>query len=291
MDSAAKGTGGSGAGVNARQLLANGALELAGTQADNAAHDARALLAHLLGISPMELLAQDPEVMPDTARQFSAGVAQLAKGQPLQYIIKEAWFMGFPFHVQPHVLIPRLDTETVCQAALEVLPKGGLVLDLCTGSGALAVAVKKLRPDCAVHAADISEEALDIARRNAQANGADITFFQGDLFAPIQARYDMILCNPPYIPAGELDTLAPQVRREPRLALDGGEDGMRIYRRLIAEAPQYLKANGYLLCELGDNQAEAVTNLARKDFTDIAVFNDLGGLPRALRARIKEGKV
>lgn len=277
-------------GITAHAALHQAARRLEGSLADNAAHDARALLAHLMGVSPLHLTAQNPLVPMQALEGFEAGIARLAAGEPLQYILGEAWFMGLPFMVNEHVLIPRQDTETVCQAALDVLEPSAKVLDVCTGSGALAVAIKKLRPDCVVDACDISSQALGIARRNAVQNGANIHFLQGDFFAPVTGRYDLIVCNPPYIPTREMASLQPQVKREPFLALDGGQDGLDFYRRLFSEAPRYLAFQGYVVCELGDNQAEQVRALAEEHFNAIEIFSDLGSLPRALRARLKEDK-
>ncbi len=287
MDHPAETAGG---GITARQALLKAESALQHSAADNISHDVRALLAHLMEVSPLHLLAQDPLVPPKKLAAFNEGVTRLAGGEPLQYILGEAWFMGFPFAVNPHVLIPRQDTETVCQAALDILKPGHRVLDLCTGSGALAVAIKKLRPDCRIEGADISPEALAMAKHNAASNGVDVLFFQGDFFAPVQGPYDLIVCNPPYIPTGDMEKLQPQVKKEPALALHGGAEGLDFYRRLLYEVPRHLSPQGYVVCELGDNQAQAVRALAEENFDMIEIFDDLGHLPRALRGRLKEGK-
>jgi release factor glutamine methyltransferase len=162
------------------------------------------------------------------------------------------------------------------------------VLDLCTGSGALAVAIKKLSPLCLVTAADISKEALAIAKQNAAMNKADVRFVQGDLWEAVpNERFSVIVSNPPYIPSGELPALQEEVRREPSLALDGGADGLNFYRRIIEGAPAHLEAGGALLLETGDGESEAVAQLMAKDFENIRTVNDLNDLPRVVLGTLR----
>lgn len=196
--------------------------------------------------------------------------------------------MGLPFYVDERVLIPRFDTESMCEDAVRNLPQGAAVLDLCTGSGAIAVAIKKLRKDVSMHAADLSADALVVARMNARQNGADVTFYEGDLFAPLQGRqFDAILSNPPYIPLGEKATLQAEVLREPALALFAGEDGMALYQRLIAQVPAHLKAGGLVYLEIGDGEEACVRHLLEAHFTQITSGCDLSGRIRYLRAVLK----
>ena len=186
------------------------------------------------------------------------------------------------------VLIPRQETETLCELGLAHLHgiRAPRVLDLCTGSGALAVAIKTECPRAEVTAADLSADALDVAMENARRNGADVRFLQGDLFAPVAGeRFDLVVSNPPYIPSADCDTLQPEVRREPRMALDGGNDGLCFYRRIVAEAPAHLTTGGMLAVEVGDGQAAAVAALfASAGLTGTAVHNDLYGMARVVCA-------
>lgn len=274
--------------MTTRDLVRAGADRLLGVGIADAKHDARALLSFVLQRPAMELTAMPFEVRENDILRFNALIDRRKKHEPLQYILSEAWFMGYRFHVGEGVLIPRSDTETVCLCALDMLPEKARVLDLCTGSGALAVAIKKERPGCCVYASDISPVALSYARRNAAFNKADITFFEGDFFAPVEGTFDLIVCNPPYIPEGDLDALQEEVKKEPMLALEGGEDGLSFYRRFLKEAPCYLRPHGVIVLELGDGEKEAVTALAGAQFKELTVFNDLSGLPRALRGVLKE---
>lgn len=274
--------------MTTRDLIKSGGERLLRAGVQNAHHDARALLSYVLDRPAMELEALPSAVKDSDAERFECLIARREKREPLQYILSQAWFMGYRFKVAEGVLIPRADTETVCLCALKSLPERARVLDLCTGSGALAVAIKKERPDASVYASDISPVALSCARHNADANKADIVFFEGDLFAPVEGTFNLIVCNPPYIKRAELDTLQEEVRREPRLALDGGSDGLDFYRRVITEAPRYLRQNGVIVLEIGDGEAEAVKALAAAHFTGLSIESDLGGLPRALRGVLKE---
>lgn len=271
-----------------RTAVQRAEVQLGAHAVPSALHDARQLLSWVMGAEPLELVALDPDIPPESLARFERLVARRSLREPLQYILGEAWFMGLRFLARSNVLIVRIDTETVCQSALDVLKKGARVLDLCTGSGALAVAIKVLRADCEVCAADISPDALKLARDNAGLHNVEITFYEGDFFAPARGTFDLIVVNPPYIPTEDLKLLQEEVQREPMLALDGGTDGLSFYRRLFVEAPQYLNPGGYVVCELGDGQSDAVRALAARRFTGITLHNDLGGLPRALRARLKE---
>ena len=254
--------------------------------------DAEYLLAEALGVSRLEMLLSKQRELTDAERAaYAALVERRAGREPLQYILGTQPFMGFPFRADKRALIPRNDTEALCQAALTALRPGDRALDLCTGSGALAVALKKLCPGASVTASDISADALALAKENAKALGADVRFVRGDLFSPVEnERFDLIVSNPPYIPDGFRGRLQAEVEREPALALFAGPDGLDFYRRIICEAPLYLTPRGLLFLETGDGEAEAVAALLRRDFEDIRFKNDLNGLPRVVSARIKEAR-
>ena len=228
----------------------------------------------------------EAELSEEERKTFEGFLARRAKREPCQYIIGSCEFYGLSFRVDRRVLIPRQDTEILVEEALKVLPDGGAVLDLCTGSGAVAVSLKHMRKDAAVTASDISEEALHLARENSRENSCEIDFVQSDLFERIdpEKRFDVILSNPPYITEREYETLMPEVKdHEPSLALLAGEDGLSIYRRLIKDAYPWLKPSGSLLVEIGCAQADAVSKLFKEaGFQGVFVVPDLAGLDRVV---------
>lgn len=255
--------------------------------------DAEWLLSEVLGVSRLEmLLDKRRELTEAEAAAFEALLARREAREPLQYILGTQSFMGFSMKTDSRALIPRNDTEALCEEALKYVRPGCRVLDLCTGSGALAAAIKKLCPGAEVVASDISEAALSLAKENAAALNADIRFMQGDLFSPVAGeKFDVIVSNPPYIPEGLRGCLQAEVEREPALALFAGDDGLDFYRRIAREAPAHLLPGGRLCIEIGDGQGDAVKALLLyEEFTDIQVLNDLNGLPRVVSAAIKEEK-
>ena len=254
--------------------------------------DAEWLLSEVLGVSRLEmLLDKRRELTEAEAAAFEALLARREAREPLQYILGSQSFMGFSMKTDSRALIPRNDTEALCEEALKYVRPGCRVLDLCTGPGALAAAIKKLCPGAEVVASDISEAALSLAKENAAALNADIRFMQGDLFSPVAGeKFDVIVSNPPYIPEGLRGCLQAEVEREPALALFAGDDGLDFYRRIAREAPAHLLPGGRLCIEIGDGQGDAVKALLYEEFTDIQVLNDLNGLPRVVSAAIKEEK-
>ena len=272
-----------------RAALQQGEAALAAAGVPSAGHDAGELLAHVLGEQRLHLLLRGEEKLPQAPYdKYHRLIARRAAREPLQYIVGSQEFMGLTLAVRPGVLIPREDTAVVVQQALHRLPHGGTVLDVGTGSGAIALAIKHLRPDAQVTAVDISPHAVALASDNARACGLDIEILQGDGFAPVKGRrFDVIVSNPPYIPSRELPHLQQEVQGEPALALDGGADGLDFYRRLFGQAPQHLKPAGHLVVELGDHQAQDVKTLAGQDFYGVLVYDDLAGLPRALAAQLR----
>jgi len=213
-----------------------------------------------------------------------------ANRTPLQYLLGTRCFYGLDFRVDERVLIPRQETETLCENALLRMRAltAPRVLDVCTGSGAIAVTLRAQCPQAVVTATDISADALALAEENAARHGVDIRFLQGDLLAPVLGeQFDVIVSNPPYIPTQACETLQPEVLREPRLALDGGADGLDFYRKLAADAPACLCAGGSLLLEVGDGQAESVGALLQDTgaFTEILQVWDLYGKLRVVAAR------
>ena len=267
-----------------RQTLRDAAARLEAGCVPGAGLDAEWMLAHVLGLSRLTmLLGLDEPVPPSDGARFEALVARRCAGEPLQYVLGETNFMGHTFRVDERALIPRSDTETLCEAAIARLRPGMRCLDLGAGSGALGVSLALACPGAAITGADISADALCVARANAQALGAGARWLQSDLFSALEGEvFDLIVSNPPYIPSGEIGGLQREVQREPRLALDGGPDGLLFYRRVAAELGAHLCAGGSLLLEAGDGQAARVAALFAGRFDAINIIRDLQGLDRVV---------
>ena len=272
-----------------RLLLDRAREELEAAGVNDAALDAGLLAEEYLGLSRARYLmdADRPQqIDEDAIGRFFSAVDRRASHVPLQYILGWTSFMGLKFSVDSRVLIPRQDTETLVEAVLAWAAdkKALTLLDLCTGSGCIAVSLAALGHFESVTACDISEDALAAARENAQLNQVDIHFRQGDLFSAADGRFDVITANPPYIPKPVLDSLMPEVRDfEPRCALDGGEDGLVFYRRIAEQALNRLKPGGALFLEIGYDQAEDVTALLRgHGFAGTRVIRDLAGHDRVV---------
>ncbi len=261
---------------------ASGMLAQAGVP--DPAVDAAFLLSHVTGTPHLLLRAEGwRELTQSQLADYQALIDRRCQREPLQYILGTAQFMGVTLRAQPGALIPRNDTETLCEQALARMQGRERVLDLCTGTGALAIAIALQFPGAQVTAADI------VARQNIADTGARVTLRQGDLFAAAAGeRFDIIVSNPPYITAEEMADLQPEVCREPALALYGGLDGLDFYRRIAREAPDYLSPGGWLLLEIGSAQAEAVSALLAERFEALAVYPDMQGLPRAVAARLRK---
>lgn len=228
-------------------------------------------------------LAQDEE------REMNARLERRKSGEPLQYIENAAYFMGLTFYVDENVLIPRQDTETLCEAALEKMKgmKCPRVLDMCTGSGALAVSIARYRPDAIVTGADISPGALNVSQKNARMNCARVRFVEGDLFSAVKNEvFDVIVSNPPYLTGEDMRALQDEVKREPVLALYGGEDGLSFYRRLQEGVKKHLAPGGYALFEVGMGQDEDVCRIMQAVSPgESGVIKDLCGVNRVVWLR------
>ncbi len=271
-----------------RALLRAAQAELERAGVPDAAWDASALLAHLTGRNRMSLYTSgEEELSPVTEQAYRALLERRAAREPLQYICAEQYFRGLRFEVGPGVLIPRYDTEALCEAALEcVQPQMTQALDLCCGSGILAVVLALECPALQVWASDLSPEALAYAERNAAAHHAPVRFFESDLFRTLpETAFDLIVSNPPYIPSGALEGLQPEVLREPVIALDGGKDGMDFYRRILEALPSRLNRGGALCLESGEEQAAPLAALLRPYFDSVDVFCDCSGRLRGVRGR------
>ena len=250
--------------------------------------EAQLLLAHVLGCTRMQLYTgfDKPLGEPELA-SYRGLIKRRLAGESVSYLVGETEFWGLPFYVDASVLVPRPDTETVIEVARVVRPDRAAacrILDLCTGSGVIAVSLAREYPAAEVVATEISPAAAAMARRNAERNGvADrVTVREGDLFAPVHGeRFELIASNPPYIASAVIPTLSAEVRREPMIALDGGRDGLGFYDRICAQAREHLAPGGVLLVEHGYDQADAVrARFAAAGFTGIALVHDLGKNPR-----------
>lgn len=251
---------------------------------------AEILLAHALSCDRVRLYLDfdKPLGAPELAA-FRELVRRRAAGEPTAWLTGRREFLGHVFRVDPLVLVPRPETELLVEAAIALLPQEGTLLDLCTGSGCIAISAALARPDARVVATEISTEALAVARENAAALGAAVEFLEGDLYGPVAAgeRFDLIVSNPPYVPAGEIEGLSREVRREPRIALDGGKDGLDVIRRIVSCAPSRLRPDGLLVIELHETHAVPLPALClAAGFGEAVVHRDLAALPRWVVARL-----
>ena len=257
---------------------------------DNPRLDAEILLAHVLKWRRLRLYVDSDKILPlESVLRFNQLVNRRLEGFPVAYLTGSKDFMGLTFAVNENVLIPRPDTEILAEGVgkyLRGLGREVIFADLGAGSGAICVSILKFVQSARACAVDVSAEALEVAKFNAIKFHVEdrAEFFCGDLFAPLSGKiFNAIVSNPPYIPTNDLKTLQSEVKREPRLALDGGADGLNFYRRIISDAPRFLVKGGLLAVEIGINQAQAVKTLAEAaGFVDIQIFKDLAGIERVV---------
>lgn len=274
-----------------QQIYRKGAEELKEAGIREAALDAWLLLSYVTGLDKAAYYGNpDAEAAEETKKRYQACIDRRRRRVPLQHITGEQEFMGYGFLVNEHVLIPRQDTETLVEEALRYLRSGSRILDLCTGSGCILLSLLKIGRErlklknLAGEGIDISGEALKVAAKNAERLMVRADFFQGDLFEKAGGSYDMIVSNPPYIPTEVIGKLQDEVRLyDPFIALDGKEDGLHFYRRILADSVHYLRPGSHLLFEIGSGQGEAVSALMEKaGYREICVKKDLTGLDRVV---------
>lgn len=287
-------------------------LEAAGIE--DALPDAEMIVFHSVGMDRLDAYVNNPEVKGADAAKIRRLIRRREKGEPVQYIIGHIEFLGLTIYVGKGVLIPRPETELLVQEVIRAVKREELgvrsinqsscvesfssrltsyasmsFLDLCTGSGCIALSLAREFPDAAVFGTDISRDAIVFAEKNVRANDIrNATFLRGSLFDPVKGRaFNIITANPPYIRRDELDTLQREIRDwEPVAALDGGDDGIDFYRQILSSVMEYLKPGGFIFLELGYDQAEAVQRLAREhDFKDVLIMEDYAGIGRILKAR------
>lgn len=268
-----------------------GRLISAGIENNDAKLDARLLLEYICHTDRNTLLVYGDSQRNSTEEElYKSVIEKRASRIPLQHITGEQEFMGLTFKVNEHTLIPRQDTEILVEECLTRIYDGARVLDMCTGSGCILLSLMKYSNECQGVGADISTEALKIARENAQTLGIkNVGFIESDMFDNIEGKYDMIVSNPPYIASDVIDTLMPEVKdHEPVSALDGMEDGLFFYRCIVDNANEYMNNNAWLLFEIGYDQGEAVSGLMKDaGFSDVKVVKDYAGLDRVVLGRIE----
>ena len=288
-----------------RELYEKGKSALATAGIDEAELDARLLLEFVCGTDRNTLLVHgDRDVTPQEEADYIMLLHKRESRYPLQQLTGVQNFMGLDFCVNEHVLIPRQDTEILVEEVLQNLHDGMHILDMCTGSGCILISLLHYSNNCTGVGADISAEALEVAKQNAarllegeirsipDMDGVhEIELIKSDLFENISGQFDIIVSNPPYIQTSVIDTLMPEVRdHEPRLALDGSEDGLLFYRKIVQESVIYLKQGGMLFFEIGYDQGEAVSQLMEQSgFLEVRVIKDYGGLDRVVYGTRKFG--
>lgn len=266
---------------------------------DNYGYDAAVLIEELEG-TDVATLRGDPN-RDYCSEKLMDAIDKRCKHYPLQYIIGEWEFFGKKFEVSESCLIPRADTETLVETAIKLLPRNAYFADLCTGSGCIAIATLANRPDCRAYAAELYEETLRIAEKNAKKNQVDgrLEFGIADVLCPDcldgvckegNERFDAILSNPPYIPSQDIDSLADEVRFEPRAALDGGGDGLIFYRTITSYSKKYLKEGGIVIFEIGYDQADSLRKIAEENQFSCEIIRDLGQRDRVAVLRAETQK-
>lgn len=270
-----------------REALAEGSSLLSASGVDTPNLDASVLLAFVQQTDRARQLAQlADELDPPIVQRFRETIQKRAQGICVAYITGNKEFRGLQFVVNPGVLVPRPETEHLVEAALDFIDTRNQkirVLDVCTGSGCVAIALRAERPTLQVAACDLSVEALEVARINAHAllDPESITFYRSDLLVAVPGEFNLIVSNPPYVPSALIDTLSPEVRAEPRMALDGGADGLALIRRLVDQAAQRLSMGGALFIEAGADQAFEVRSIFRSaGFLHVRSIRDLSGIER-----------
>ena len=273
-----------------RECYEQGCRTLQAAGIEEAALDARLLLEAVCGTDRNDLLVHGEQpVSPEAEEKYLNWIRQRAEHIPLQQLTGEQDFMGLTFSVNEHVLIPRQDTEILVEEVLKELHDGMRVLDMCTGSGCILLSLLHYSNDCEGLGVDLSAEALEVAGRNVlkvltPEKAEHAHFLQSDLFEKVEGKFEIIVSNPPYIASAEVEKLMPEVRdHEPRMALDGTEDGLYFYRRIIEEAGKHLVSSGMLFFEIGCDQGQAVSELMRTEgYCDVQVVQDYAGLDRVV---------
>lgn len=272
-----------------REGLKYGTEQLQGVQ--TAVLDTQLIMCHVMGLDKLKIIVNgDRPLNHFEEKKFKELIKRRKEGEPVKYILGTCEFMGLDFDVNPHVLIPRPDTEIIVEAVLERLDRGTL-LEIGSGSGCISVSLAYYNKKINAVSMDISPDATQTAKKNAEKNGVSgrVKFITADVFNGIEGVYDAIVSNPPYIETDVIPTLQPEVQREPITALDGGPDGLDFYRYITANAPKHLNEGGLLAFEVGHIQADSVSAMMEKDFKNIQVVKDLAGINRVVLGYKREG--
>ncbi len=286
-----------------KEVLESARKQLIDAHIDDGTIIARNLLAYTLNVDKQYLLInEDEEIKEEFLIKYRQYINKILQGEPIQYIVHNQEFMGLNFYLDKNVLIPQPDTEVLVEQVLQICQNNYKekyinILDLCTGSGAIAISLDKILASkgilANIVASDISATALQVAQRNNEKNNTNVRFVLSDLFKSRDLKksndkFDVIVSNPPYVKTDIINKLSMQVRNEPVLALDGGRDGLKFYRRIIKEAYKYINNGGYLCLEIGYDQREEVLELVKKykQYTDTQVVKDLSQNDRCVVCRV-----
>lgn len=271
--------------MNLSEALVYGRKTLEEAHIADAQVDSWQLLEHICGCDrSYYYLHMDETLSGEQKQQYMDCIQKRASHIPLQHITGKAYFMGLEFLVNEHVLIPRFDTEVLVEEVLKRVKGSMDILDMCTGSGCILLSILHEKKDCRGTGTDISERALETARKNAALLGLNPKFIHTDLFEHIEEKYDIIVSNPPYIPTKVIETLEEEVRfHDPILALDGMEDGLYFYRKIVKYSVDFLKDGGYLCLEIGHDQGSDVSQMMElQGYDQVTVIKDLSGLDRVV---------
>ena len=276
-----------------KEILSKGMIILKGSNVESPKLKARLLLQYVLKKPRQYLIVYDNEEIAKKEQwEYFVNIEKLTKGLPLQHITHQQEFMKMNFYVDENVLIPRPDTEVLVEEVIKIASKMNQpkILDLCTGSGAIAISIAKNVPNAEVYAIDISKNAIDIAKKNAKELDVKVQFIKSDLFNKIdKIKFDIIVSNPPYIKKDVMKSLSEEVKKEPELALDGGIDGLDFYRKITEQAIEYLKYGSYLCYEIGYDQKDEVIDIINKheNYSNTYCQKDLGGNDRIIVTQVK----
>lgn len=280
--------------MNIKQIIIEKTKLLKDNNIENASNIARILLANLLNKSKEYLVINDKEELKEElVEKYNKYLKQIIEGYPLQYITHNQEFMKLNFYVDENVLIPQPDTEILVEEVINICDKKYKnkeikILDLCTGSGAIAISLGKYIQSAEITAIDISKKALEVATKNAKSNEVKIKFIKSNMFEDINDKYVIIVSNPPYIETNVISELSKQVQNEPKIALDGGADGLDFYREIAQNAYKYLETNGFLVMEIGYNQKDTVIEILSNEnkYKNIECIKDLDNNDRVIKAQI-----
>jgi len=258
---------------------------------ENPKFESELFLAYALGIDRFKLLLKkEEEIQQNILNEFTRLIDLRCSGIPYQYIVEKQYFMGMEFYVNKNVLIPRPETEILVEEVLKRIKDNSIILDIGTGSGAIAVSIGRIFDKCSIYAVDISNAALDVAKINAKRNGVynKIKFINSDIYKniPKGLKFDFIVSNPPYIKEKDMNLLQIEVKNEPEIALNGGKDGLNYYRRIIDFAPEYLKKGSFIVFEIGFDQGMDVYDMLKNQgFYDIEIKKDFSKKDRIIIAK------